>query len=237
MRHLPVYITEADEDVAWDDRPNDWIQRAHREIEAWNAGPGQQQIRALILYRWSRDDKWCLQDKGHVLKDFRQAVAMGMRWRESAVAAPPPPPAWRPGDTLTVQANVKLRRTPGYLEKAESDVLEVVAPGAVLTLLIGAQREVDGLRWWPLRRAVGAGAAGGEAVGGIGSGDEGAAVVVEGWMAEASRTGTPLLAKVADAPTFTAGEQVSNITASNVNLRAAPGGRCWRQCSAVARWR
>ncbi len=43
-------------------------------------------------------------------------------------------------------------------------------------------------------------------------------------MAEASRTGTPLLAKVADAPAFSVGEHVRNITAGNVNLRAAPGG-------------
>jgi hypothetical protein len=204
MRHLPVFITEADQDVSWDDRPNDWIQRAHREIDAWNRQPGNQQIRALILYRWSRDDKWCLQDRGHVAEDFRQAVALGLRWR--AVAAGPPPPAWRPGDTLTAQANAKLRRTPGFQAKPDADVLEVVAQGGRMTLLIGGPKDVDGLRWWPVRRTAAAGA------------------VLEGWIAETAPTGEPLLLKSGEAPPFALNEQVQNIATTNANLRAEPGG-------------
>ena len=54
MRSLPVYLTETDQDDAWLDANNGWVQRAYGEIDAWNKTQGTQKIRAVLLYRWPK---------------------------------------------------------------------------------------------------------------------------------------------------------------------------------------
>lgn len=93
MRHLPVYITETDQDVAWRNENRGWVQRAYAEIDWWNKQPGNQQIRALILYRWPKVDKWYIEGKQGVIDDFRQALKNDYRWSE--VPVEPPKPAYR----------------------------------------------------------------------------------------------------------------------------------------------
>ena len=56
MRHLPVYITETDQNDAWRNENTGWVRRAYGEIDFWNKN-NPQQIRALILYRWPKIDK------------------------------------------------------------------------------------------------------------------------------------------------------------------------------------
>jgi hypothetical protein len=80
LRHLPVYVTETDQDVPWENANRGWVQNAYREIDDWNAGPHNQQIRALVLYRW-RFDRWHIADKFGVQADFQMAMDHEYVWR------------------------------------------------------------------------------------------------------------------------------------------------------------
>lgn len=91
MRHLPAYITEADQDVEWRNENRGWVSKAYAEIDWWNNQPGNQQIRSLVLYRWPRHDRWYIEGKQGVIDDFRQALRHEYKWR----AAQPPKPAYR----------------------------------------------------------------------------------------------------------------------------------------------
>lgn len=81
-RNLPVYITETDQDEEWENANRGWVQNAYREINDWNSVPGNQQIRALILYRWPRLDKWHIEGKTGVYDDFRAAMNNEYTWKE-----------------------------------------------------------------------------------------------------------------------------------------------------------
>ncbi|HEY54471.1 MAG TPA: hypothetical protein G4N94_13560, partial [Caldilineae bacterium] len=86
MRHLPVYITETDQDIPWRNENTGWVQRAYGEIDYWNKN-NEQQIRALILYRWSQVDQWSIDGKQGVIEDFRQAMDFAYKPREIAPPA------------------------------------------------------------------------------------------------------------------------------------------------------
>lgn len=86
MRTLPVYLTEADQDDAWRNENTGWVQRAYGEIDWWNKQPGNQVIRAVILYRWPNVDKWGIDGKAGVIEDFKQAIAFKYNW-ETALQA------------------------------------------------------------------------------------------------------------------------------------------------------
>lgn len=86
LRDRPVFITEADQDVAWADVNSGWVQAAYAEIDSWNMEPGNQPIQALILYRWIVGDPnspadlgWAICDKPGVQDDFRAALRAGYR--------------------------------------------------------------------------------------------------------------------------------------------------------------
>jgi hypothetical protein len=81
-RNRPVYITETDPTGSqpWSGGQNGWTAAAYAEIDRWNRQPYSQQIQALILYRWSRDDPYSISDKPGVQNDIR-AVAQGTDWR------------------------------------------------------------------------------------------------------------------------------------------------------------
>lgn len=99
MRHLPAYITETDQDVEWRNENTGWVQRAYAEINWWNSQPGNQQIRALILYRWPKLDKWYIDGKQGVIEDFREALKNDYRWRAEP-AKPTYRVAWLEGGGL-----------------------------------------------------------------------------------------------------------------------------------------
>ncbi|MFN8493408.1 MAG: N-acetylmuramoyl-L-alanine amidase [Caldilineaceae bacterium] len=100
MRHLPAYITQTDQVQPWQDLNTGWVQDAYAEINHWNQQPGNQQIRALFLYRWPRMDKWFIDGKTGVMEDFWLALQNDYRWRGSDVEfefqAEEPPPAFAP---------------------------------------------------------------------------------------------------------------------------------------------
>ncbi|MBN1994053.1 MAG: N-acetylmuramoyl-L-alanine amidase [Anaerolineae bacterium] len=90
FKHLPVYLTEANGDqdpggVRWPDVNSGWVQNAYREINDWNQA-GNQQIRCMVLYRWSRDDEWYIEGKLGVQKDFSEAIKMDYQWDPSVAA-------------------------------------------------------------------------------------------------------------------------------------------------------
>ncbi len=83
MRQLPCYITETDQgDIAWTDVNRGWIQQAYEEINRWNSQPGNQVIRALILYRWPQvpGDRWGIAGKQNVIADFKDALPRRYTW-------------------------------------------------------------------------------------------------------------------------------------------------------------
>ncbi len=86
MRHLPVFITEADQTLPWTNRNTGWVQQAYAEIDSWNKQPDNQRIRALVLYRWHRSDKWYIDGKQGVIDDFRSALRHDYRWSNEALA-------------------------------------------------------------------------------------------------------------------------------------------------------
>jgi hypothetical protein len=179
MRQLPVYITEADEDIAWDDSEGTvWIQRAYAEIDRWNRQPGHQQIRALILYRWPRvggADRWWIDGKGNVIADFRRAMEHGYRWRaEVEPEVEVGPVTFTPGQEVEVVVVVNVRRAPGHLDQPAGDVLGQFAAGARVTIR-GPSQQADGLIWWPVRGTVRSGE------------------TVEGWTAQVAPSGQVLL--------------------------------------------
>lgn len=96
LRNLPVYLTEANQDQPWEDSNTGWIQEAYAEIHRWNLEPGNQKIRALILYRWPVSDLWHIEDKPGVIRDFVQALRYPYRWQtatQSLSTEPEPAPA------------------------------------------------------------------------------------------------------------------------------------------------
>lgn len=97
MRHLPAFLTEADQTTPWLNDNSSWVQTLYAEINAWNQAGRlddlperadqmqRQQIRAAILYRWPRLDKWHIDGKFGVVADFEEAVQQGYQWRGSEV--------------------------------------------------------------------------------------------------------------------------------------------------------
>ncbi|MEA3335926.1 MAG: peptidoglycan recognition family protein [Chloroflexota bacterium] len=82
MRHLPAYITETDQDQAWQNENSGWVRKAYGEINRWNKDEGHQQVRALVLFRWRRKDKWYIEAKKGVIDDFRRAMRWRHRWQQ-----------------------------------------------------------------------------------------------------------------------------------------------------------
>jgi hypothetical protein len=80
-RHLPVFITETDQVDPWVEVNRGWVQAAYAEIDRWNQQPHAQQIRALILYRWPRIDRWGIEGNQGVISDLQEALAQRYRWR------------------------------------------------------------------------------------------------------------------------------------------------------------
>ncbi|RME72913.1 MAG: hypothetical protein D6784_12770 [Chloroflexi bacterium] len=87
FRHLPVYLTEMDQDEPWENANRGWVKNAYKEINDWNKA-GNQQIRCAVLYRWPKLDKWSIVDKPGVQEDFREAVAMNYQWNPEVVTVP-----------------------------------------------------------------------------------------------------------------------------------------------------
>ncbi|MCS6844162.1 MAG: N-acetylmuramoyl-L-alanine amidase [Caldilineales bacterium] len=130
MRHLPVYITETDQDDPWENRNSGWVREAYREIDEWNRTAGNQQIRSLVLYRWPKLDKWYIEGKQGVIEDFRQAANLRLQWQEG-----PPAP-----DLAQIQRDVQALEA--RLAALQPDLQRV---GQQTTQATNLERTVNGL--------------------------------------------------------------------------------------------
>ena len=97
MRSLPCYITETNYGTEipegqdrWEDRNTGWIRRAYEDINGWNQNPGNQVIRALVLYRWASYDRFTIEPKNGAKDDFKQALGAGFKWPQRAVVVDDP---------------------------------------------------------------------------------------------------------------------------------------------------
>lgn len=203
MRHLPVYITETDQDVPWLDQNIEWIQRAYGEINWWNQQAGNQQIRSLILYRYPPIDRWVIQGKDAVIEDFRMAMQHGYRWQTDTTDV------IKIGATVATTDIVNLRRTAGFRNKPNNDVV-LQMPNATESTVVNGPETVDGLVWWQVRINGGAQAG------------------TTGWTAEA--VGEQTLLRLLKAPDDDFGEPVGDFkegdtvqTTTVVRMRRSPG--------------
>jgi N-acetyl-anhydromuramyl-L-alanine amidase AmpD len=96
MRHLAAYITEAGPTEPWIDSDTGWVRHAYADVHRWNQEPGSQQIRAMVLYRWPRVDRWYIEGKSGVIEDFKQALAHDYRWQGAESEDRPEPAAPAP---------------------------------------------------------------------------------------------------------------------------------------------
>lgn len=85
LRHLPVYLTEANHlyksgegDWGWVDQNKGWVWAMYQRVDEWNRRGGQQ-ILCALLYRYPPIDEWVIRGKGKVLEDFRQSMVLGYR--------------------------------------------------------------------------------------------------------------------------------------------------------------
>jgi len=79
-KNLPVYITETNQNQAWENRNAGWVQTAYAEIDRWNRGTGHQQIRCLALYRYEKYDAYSIQGLNGVADDLGMAIERGYTW-------------------------------------------------------------------------------------------------------------------------------------------------------------
>jgi murein DD-endopeptidase MepM/ murein hydrolase activator NlpD len=214
MRHLPVYITETDQNEEWLDRGGSrWVQEAYAEIDRWNNQPGNQQIRALILYRWPHHDKWWIEDKHNVIHDFKRAQEHGYRWNAELTLASigPPESTLSVGQQVFAAAVVNVRSTIGFRNKGPDDIRGKV-PERTPVKIIGPSQQADGLTWWPVRTTLAGGGG------------------VQGWMAETTTDGKRLLSEKALPVRLQAGAAkrfavggAATCVSEDVNVRRTPG--------------
>ena len=113
---------------------------------------------------------------------------------------------FKAGDTVETTTVVRMRRTPGYLNKPATDVVTDIPTDSLLTVL-GGPRNADGLIWWQVRSVT--------------------VPSQEGWMAQTRANGDPLLTLVTDVVeppvdgTFKKNDLIATTTV--VRMRRTPG--------------
>ncbi len=138
MRHLPVYLTETDQDNEWLDRNIAWVQRAYGEINWWNRQTGNQQIHCCVLYRWPKIDKWYIEGKQGVIDDFRESMKEAYKWQRTAA----PPLALKVGDKVRTKDWLNLRIAPA------GAVIAQTPARALARIINGAATLAEGVYWW-----------------------------------------------------------------------------------------
>ncbi len=157
MRHLAAFITETDQTTPWLDDNRGWVQEAYAEINRWNQAARldglpetqrqstRQQIRALILYRWPRIDKWYIDGKFGLIADFEAAVQEGYQWKGSEGIA-----ERNQGSTPTVavaRRQDELPDAPSYaIEWIDDQFPESLIAGTTITVPI-TLRNAGSLTW------------------------------------------------------------------------------------------
>lgn len=210
MQHLPVYITEMDQDDPWRDANSGWVQQAYAEIDRWNRQPNHQQIRAAVLYRWPAIDQWVIEGKEGVIADFCAALQNDYRWNANAgpaagFVAPKiqlSAAEFVRGQQVHVVSTINVRRSPGASNKGPDDIIGQLSAGATATIVAGPTYR-DNLVWWQARSEIDA-------------------KPVEGWLAQAVAEDRPLLLP-AEKGDYSFSELDQVITVHPIRLRRTPG--------------
>ncbi len=157
MRHLPVYITEANGDreghgpnaPTWPFGNNGWIKNAYKEINTWNQS-GKQQIRCMILFRWKIDPLgWSIDGKPEVQQDFKEAVAQNYKWNpDVGKPKPAPKPKPKPEPKPTDAATPKPAK-PDYRVRYINHNTPTSAPAAQTIDVNLTLQNAGGLEWVP----------------------------------------------------------------------------------------
>ena len=129
--------------------------------------------------------------------------------RSSLTDAVDPPQGLRPGSRARTLDMVRMRLTPGYLDKPETDIVTDVPSGVALSVLAGP-KAAEGLRWWLMRW------------------QPSSQDIYTGWMAEFTPRGVVLLVLLEDGGEkpdrqvrFAPGDLAETLTM--VRLRKSPG--------------
>ena len=134
-----------------------------------------------------------------------QAAANGQVLLVLAPRSVPPIATFQIGDWVATQDTVRLRRTPGYVNKAATDILANLPQGAQ-GQVSGGPTSADSLTWWQIDTTVSGSA-------------------LRGWIAEKGPDGTVLIVKTTaptpPPPAFVAGDLVT--TTDVVRVRRTPG--------------
>lgn len=177
-KDLPAYITESNhvcrpENAPMCDNPAlqgwinaniGWVRKVYEEINGWNTTPYAQQIRGLLLYRWT-GDQWKIHDKHGIQEDFKQAMQNDYRWRmpkptAAAVAFGPPTAATpKPTEERSLIEPDNLQRIWGLGPKSEKllnaagvalfEQLAALTPTEISTLLGESGIRVRYTSTWP----------------------------------------------------------------------------------------
>ncbi len=192
MRHLPVYLVESDQFGEWLDQSTGWVRQAYAEINAWNQGEGNQQIRALALYRWARSpgDRWRLAERAQVVADLQQALQHRYQWDPSRVPLTDPDNLEKrttlaPGMVVQTLGMLNLRSVPGYVGVA-ADRIVTKLPVHQQCLLADGPVLMDSLIWWRVHTT------------------DAEQQPVEGWLVQAGVDGRPHLERITGAPDLSA---------------------------------
>lgn len=123
-------------------------------------------------------------------------------------SAPPittPTARFKAGDRAMTVAFVRLRRTPGYMNKPADDVIADIWQGTVAVIISGP-KSVDDLTWWEVET------------------QEVSGKNVRGWMAENAPGGVPLLSEwtAEDTTPFQIGD-LAVVGVSPIRVRKTPG--------------
>lgn len=175
MQSLPFYVTECGPLEGWESQPTGWLERFF------------EQAGELFSERELRIAMWCLahQEAGRWQLNGGVVTRIGLseylrRWQPpslQSVGSGGQGPLGENDEVLTTTV-VNLRRTPGYLDKPADDVIAELTGGVRLKVLSQDATVRDGLRWWRVQGAQGGSAS------------------FEGWIAETSVDGLPLLSRV-----------------------------------------
>jgi Peptidase family M23 len=95
LRHLPVYITEANGDGPW--QAVGLMPAMLQEIHEWNLDGrplGAPSIHCVTFYRYPRYDHFFIEGRGDVIAEYQAAAARG--YESPAVGSPPRPEGPRP---------------------------------------------------------------------------------------------------------------------------------------------
>lgn len=84
--HLDFHITEADQNDPWADVNSGWIRNALGDVDYYNHN-NLPQIRSCSFYRLRNYDKWVMETKPGVMRDFMSAANMGLMSGKDTVAS------------------------------------------------------------------------------------------------------------------------------------------------------